>query len=404
MFRDGLNTALDGLVRPEVHIFRQPFSSFTVCLYAGLALATTWSLTLAEWSGLSPLVMAGLAAVATAIFFGFTLAWKVLTGVEHIVVYRQGIAAGVGVAGALRLFHLPMLPYMDITIVGLGLGLACCRIGCFMVGCCHGKPSAIGSRYREAHIAAGFTPSYVGVRLFPIQAIESLWAFGMVAIGSILVLSDRPAGTTLAWSIVTYALARFFFEFARGNPGRRHLLGFSEAQWIALLLTTCVVWAEVSGALPTRRWQLAIPVLLAMSMILVTWQRNLQPSLRARLLLPNHVKEVAAVLESSQDPAGRSGATIHPPPAGIRVCRTSLGIRISTGTIPSAAGGAQHYAISAESGGMTRELAGVIASLILRLSGHTGSSELLMGSRGIFHLVIRPRSDADDTSQRRLDR
>ena len=40
--------------------------------------------------------------------------------------------------------ELPVLPYLDLTCLGLGIFLVCGRQGCLMVGCCHGKPCGWG--------------------------------------------------------------------------------------------------------------------------------------------------------------------------------------------------------------------------------------------------------------------
>jgi prolipoprotein diacylglyceryltransferase len=40
--------------------------------------------------------------------------------------------------------HEPIIPYLDVTILVIGIFLVCGRIGCLMVGCCHGKPHRWG--------------------------------------------------------------------------------------------------------------------------------------------------------------------------------------------------------------------------------------------------------------------
>ena len=125
-----------------------------------------------------------------------------------------------------------------------------------MVGCCHGRPHRWGVCYREEHAAVGFTPYFVGVRLFPIQAVESLWVFCIVTTGVTFVLNGRPAGAALAWYVVTYDLGRFCFEFLRGDPDRPYLWGFSQPQWISLLLM-CGWYG--------RRWPASFPFICGMS-------------------------------------------------------------------------------------------------------------------------------------------
>jgi hypothetical protein len=187
----------------------------------------------------------------------------------------------------------PLLPYLDITILGIGTFLTCGRIGCLMAGCCHGRPYRWGIRYREDHAAAGFPSCLVGVRLFPIQAVESLWVLGTVVVGTYFVWTGRQPGSALAWYIVTYDAGRFAFEFARGDADRPYWLGFSQAQWLSLLLTGGVVWAERAGVVPFSRWHLAVFALLAAAMIAVSLKRRFQSTPTFRLLQPRHFHQIA---------------------------------------------------------------------------------------------------------------
>src|SRR5205814_352454 len=150
--------------------------------------------------------------------------------------------------------HRPVLPYLDVTILGIGAFLACGRVGCLMVGCCHGRPSAWGICYRDEHVGEGFAPYLIGVRLFPIQAIESLWVLLVVIVGAMFVLEGRPPGTALAWLTIAYGAARFGFEFARGGADRPYTLGFSQAQWLSLWLMLALIAAEVAGRIAFAAW------------------------------------------------------------------------------------------------------------------------------------------------------
>src|SRR5207253_2733687 len=112
--------------------------------------------------------------------------------------------------------------------------LAFGRVGCTMVGCCHGRPGRIGLCYREEHADEGFPRYLVGVRLVPVQALESLGVAAIVGVGVALVVAGSTSGTALAWYAAAYAVLRFFLEFLRGDAGRRYSWGFSEAQWTSL--------------------------------------------------------------------------------------------------------------------------------------------------------------------------
>ena len=258
-----------------------------------------------------------------------------------------------------------------------------------MVGCCHGRPHRWGVCYREEHAAIGFTPYYVGVRLFPIQAVESLWVFGIVLVGSVLVLTGQPAGTAFAWYVVTYGIGRFCFEFMRGDPDRRYLWGFSEAQWTSLVLISVVVWAELAGALTFQAWHIAAMAGLVLTMIAVALRRRSR-RIQYLLLHARHVREVASALDLVGSLATEKSANskVESAPADIHIARTSLGVQISAGKIRNGSGCVCHYALSHQNGILTEEIARSLAGLITQLKYPSNSSEIVKGNQGVYHLLI----------------
>ena len=246
---------------------------------------------------LSPLVMSGLAVTAVIVFFGLVMATKIITGEERIIYYHHEIAVIVVAALFLWLTHQPILPYLDITILGIGTFLFCGRIGCLMVGCCHGQPYHWGVRYRSEHPESAFTSYLVGVRLFPIQLVESLWVFCIVVTGSILILRGWPPGTTMVWYVVTYGLGRFFFEFMRGDPERPYHWGFSQPQWISLSLIGAVVLAELAGTISLHPWHLGAGACLAVTVISISLRDSRKEITRNKLLHPRHLHESAEAIQ-----------------------------------------------------------------------------------------------------------
>jgi hypothetical protein len=290
----------------------------------------------------------------------------------------------------------PVLPYLDVMILGVGSFLVCGRVGCFLVGCCHGRPHSWGVCYRKEHADAGFTPYFVGVRLFPVQAVESLWVLCVVTTGVTVVLNGRPAGAALAWYVVAYDLGRFCFEFLRGDPDRSYLWGFSQPQWISLLLMLGVVWAEAAGVLPFHSWHVAATAGLALAMTVVGLARRFNKTARHLLLHPRHVKEVAAAIALISCPAAETNAsrrwTVLPRKnsSPIHIGCTSLGVQISGGKVSDTSGDTYHYTLSCRSGGMTEETARILAGLILQLRPAPGAGEFVKGNRDVFHLLIHP--------------
>jgi hypothetical protein len=384
------NDFLDTLVRPRVYILHRSWSAFKVCGYVGLTLAIVLGMALTMSRGLSPWVLAGLGLAAVFTFLGLAMATKILTGAEQLIYYHHEIAIMAVAALLLWLLGQPVLPYLDITILGIGIFLVCGRIGCLMVGCCHGRPHRWGVCYRHEHATAGFPAYYVGIRLFPIQVIESLSVFSIVLVGTILVWRGHPPGETLAWYVMTYGVARFVFEFARGDVGRPDLWGFSEAQWTSLLLMGAGVGADMAGVVTLHPWHSAVTAGLAMTMLVVACQRHRQRTATHRLLHPSHVKEVAeAVAVASHRAIQTSPLAIqHVTPTEVHVGCTSLGLQISASNITTAAGALHHYALSWRQNLMTHETATELARLILQLTHTTASYELMQGSQGVFHVFV----------------
>lgn len=123
---------------------------------------------------------------------------------------------------------------LDAVAVGLLTMLALGRIGCLLAGCCHGRATGRfpGVRYGHAHVAEGFAAELEGVRLVPVQAIESVWAGALAAAGVALATSTRP-GTAFLILLAGRAIGRFVLERFRGDTGRGTGL-FTHPQWWAI--------------------------------------------------------------------------------------------------------------------------------------------------------------------------
>lgn len=387
-----LETRLDKLARPQVRILNRSFSSFQACGCAGVCLAVASSMTFAARLGLSPWVMAGIIVAAVSTFFALTMLTKLITGEERIIYYHHEIAVLVVSALLLLTLHEPVLPYLDLTILGIGLFLACGRVGCLMVGCCHGGPRDWGIRYRADHAEAGFPAYLVGVRLFPIQAVESLYVLSIVLAGSIFLISSRSPGEALGWYVLTYGLGRFCFEFMRGDPARPYLLGFSEAQWTSLFCMLVFLSLELSGLLNFHAWHAAATACLVSAMIVIAMRRRLQKEARHKLLHPRHVKDVAEAVRKLPDlAAGATGSSQRALVfADVRIVRTSLGVNISAGRIEDGCDFIDHYALSNQKDNLSEGSATTLADLILRLNPAAGAGHLIRRHGGIHHLLIRP--------------
>jgi hypothetical protein len=296
---------------------------------------------------------------------------KIVTGEAKLVFYHHMISVLAGAAVFLWLANRPVLPYLDISALALGLFLAFGRLGCLMVGCCHGRPSRLGVTYRREHARAGFPVCYTGTPLFPVQALEAAYVAGIVAAGSWLVLRGSAAGAATAWFITAYGLGRFYFEQLRGDSERPYLAGFSEAQWTAIV--SVILAAALRPSDPRHTWAAGLLVPCAIAIFIA---RRLSSTGRHLLLHPRHIREIAVALHGGMKLDGE-----------ILVRRTSLGIAVSLGIIHSGSGTLCHYSFSGAAKALEPGQASILAGLILRIKPSGGRTDFHRGERGVFHIV-----------------
>ena len=360
-------------LRPRLALFGRRWSSFHICGVTGLFLGTCLAMVLAGQAGLSRAVVAALLAMGVVTFLALTMATKIITGRESLVYYHHEVAILSVSAALLAAFNQPVLPYLDVTALGLGVFLAFGRCGCLLVGCCHGKPHRWGVRYGDQHATEGFPECYVGVRLFPVQALESITVALIVAAGSALVLRGSPAGAALSWYIVSYSTARIWLEELRGDRARPYWLQLSEAQWTSLLLIVSVVVGEWQGRLPFSTWHLVMCGGAAISLVVLASGRTVADA----IVHPRHASEIAAIIKSL--PQTTQGA--------VAVQRTSLTVGVSTASLER--GDAVLYALSRVDRRLTLSEARALARLIGNLVSRSGGRhELLRGNYGVFHVIL----------------
>ena len=375
-FADLISQEIDGLLRARIVIGRRPFSAFQVCGCAGVIIAAALGAFLALRLGLAVWVIGALLAAAALAFLEVVIVTKILTGRETLVYYHHEIAALLHAALILRILRQPMLPYLDITALGIGCFLAFGRTGCLLVGCCHGRPARTGIHYRQDHADAGFSPLLVGVPLVPVQAVEVVWVLLTVLAGAGWVITGSRPGEAFAWYIAAYGIGRFCLEYWRGDPDRRQWGGTSEAQWISLLSVGFLLMEELEGRLPFHLWHAATAVLfLGLMALNATRQKR-----SGGLTHPKHVREIAQVLSRL--------ARVPDDSPAVMVLATSQGIRISTGTLRHKNERTVHYTLSRNGGSLSPEAAETLAQMILRLRRHADSCSVVQGRGDVFHVVV----------------
>lgn len=162
-----------------------------------------------------------------------------------LIFYGGLAAAAIAVAVLARRRKEPFWSLADFTISALPLGHALGRIGCFINGCCYGKPTHAPWACYTAD--AWRHP----VQLFESGANLAIYAVILAYWARHKFRSDRN-GRICGLYLMLYPPVRFFLEFLRGDP-RMRWLGWTVAQWISVGLfgLGIIVWARARSA--TRR-------------------------------------------------------------------------------------------------------------------------------------------------------
>lgn len=182
---------------------------------------------------------------------GATFAERLQTVVRDFrygfVFFGGAICAVLTLIWYLKKKKLPVLKTADFFIVGLPLGHAIGRIGCFLAGCCHGKPTTMpwGVAFTDPHSLVN--PQYLGIPLHPTQLYECGLNLILFFILHRYYKKPHKDGAVLALYLIGYALLRFSIEFFRGDFRGGFFLGMSPSQIISLLiaLAALITWCHL---------------------------------------------------------------------------------------------------------------------------------------------------------------
>ena len=208
----------------------------------------------AVWGLLAGLLGAKLTFIISNIKLLFTNPSYVF-GTNGFTVYG-GVVLGIIVGGLIvkrKKVDVPV--YLDLVIPQIALAQGFGRIGCFLAGCCYGKPT--DSHFGVVFPVEAIAPS--GIPLIPTQLISAAGDFLIFAI--LLLLSnfatdylkvrkgeeellDKDAVTKklrffqpLSMSgmyLILYGIGRFAIEFLRADP-RRTALGLTSNQYVSIV-------------------------------------------------------------------------------------------------------------------------------------------------------------------------
>ena len=131
--------------------------------------------------------------------------------------------------------------WTDLLLPGVALAQGFGRIGCFLAGCCYGRPTAspIGVIFPADSLAPA------GIPLLPTQLFSAAGDF-LIALALLrLERRNRKDGELLVWYLLLYGTGRFLLEFFRSDP--RGTVGvFSTSQFISLFIVAAGIVLALS--------------------------------------------------------------------------------------------------------------------------------------------------------------
>lgn len=150
----------------------------------------------------------------------------------------EGFVVFGGIIGAIltlyfycRIKKLDLAVYLDLMVPSVALAQALGRIGCFLAGCCYGRPT--NSFVGVTFTASPFAPN--GISLLPTQLFMSAGDFLLMAILLIYSRKERMRGRTSALYLMLYSAGRFALEFLR-NDERGTVGALSTSQFIGIFM------------------------------------------------------------------------------------------------------------------------------------------------------------------------
>lgn len=138
-----------------------------------------------------------------------------------------------------RRHHLSFWTLGDLCAPGVSVGQAIGRIGCFMAGCCYGRPADGFCAVRFTH-PDSLAP--LNIPLHPTQLYDALIGFGIFTVLLVLHGRKKYRGQVTLWFLILHSTGRLLVEKFRADP-RGWVPGTDMS--VTQLLATLILLASV---------------------------------------------------------------------------------------------------------------------------------------------------------------
>lgn len=132
-------------------------------------------------------------------------------------------------------FKNSLFSYLNILAPCIAIGHCFGRVGCFLGGCCYGKPtdSIFGMHFPEGSLAY---QEYGDVKVFPTELYEVIFLFVLFIFFMMLINRKKFQRHFFFIYLMSYAVVRFLLEFLRGDDRGGLFVFISPAQALSLLI------------------------------------------------------------------------------------------------------------------------------------------------------------------------
>jgi phosphatidylglycerol---prolipoprotein diacylglyceryl transferase len=203
------------------------------------------------------MVLAGI--VGARLTWAATHTDQIDSPIDVIAIWEGGIqfsggfifAVVVGLPFFRRWNRLQRWHVLDAYALGLTLGLAVGRVGCYAVGEHFGRVSDffLATRYDGGDVrepTLGDTPLTVGTTFHNTALYELIYLMVLFAVLGAIILAARrrgrevPTGTIVGVFLVYYGITRWLSDSLRVNDER--VAGMTGAQWMCLVIIPAGIW------------------------------------------------------------------------------------------------------------------------------------------------------------------
>ncbi|MCL2888033.1 MAG: prolipoprotein diacylglyceryl transferase [Elusimicrobia bacterium] len=181
-----------------------------------------------SWGELGPTFGDKMANIAANFRYGFVFFGGFIVSLVSLVIY-------------IKRKKMPLLCTGDFLVVALPLGHAIGRIGCFLAGCCYGRPTAVPWAVHFTNPDTLVPPGLRGVGLHPTQLYESAGNLIIFLILHFAYRRKHKEGGIIALYAFSYGVLRFIVEFFRGDDRGQFVLGFSPSQIVCMVVVALAI-------------------------------------------------------------------------------------------------------------------------------------------------------------------